>query len=135
MGSLVILAANGLSIGAASGHFANQGLFGYLWTFIVGHGLLELFAIWVSGAAGFQLGLAIIAPGRHPRKEALVLAGRRAIRLVGCAVTVLLVAGLIEGLISASGVGATIKIAVSAASVALLILYLATGARLAAGPK
>ncbi len=135
VGSLVILAANGLSIGAASGHFANQGLFGYLWTFIAGHGLLELFAIWVSGAAGFQLGLAIIAPGRQPRTEALVLAGRRAIRLVGFAVALLLVAGLIEGLISASGVAPAAKIAVSAGSAALLVLYLATGARLASATR
>jgi uncharacterized membrane protein SpoIIM required for sporulation/uncharacterized RDD family membrane protein YckC len=133
LGSLVILATNGLSIGAASGHFANQGLIAYLWTFIAGHGLLELFAIWVSGAAGFQLGTALIAPGRLPRREALVTAGRLSIRLVGCAVVLLLVAGLIEGLISAGGVPGAVKIGVSAASAALLALYLATGSRLAGG--
>ena len=132
VGSLVILATNGLSIGAASGHFANQGLIGYLWTFIAGHGLLELFAIWVSGAAGFQLGQAVIAPGRVPRREALIRAGRQSIRLVGAAVLMLLVAGLIEGLISASGVGAAVKVSVSAASAVLLVLFLATGNRLAA---
>ncbi len=79
VGSLILLAQNGLSIGAASGHFANAGLFGYLWTFVAGHGLLELFAIWVAGAAGFQLGFAILSPGRLSRRDALVLAGQRAI--------------------------------------------------------
>ena len=64
VGSLLLLAFNGLSIGAVSGHFANTGLLGYLWTFVIGHGLLELFAIWVAGAAGFLLGKALFLPGR-----------------------------------------------------------------------
>lgn len=135
IGSLAILASNGLSIGAATGHFANQGLVGYLWTFIAGHGLLELAAIWVAGAAGFQLGLAIITPGRRTRRDALVLAGQRAIRMVGCAVVLLLVAGLVEGLISASTVAPPAKLGVSAASAVLLVLYLTTGARLAGATK
>ena len=56
VGSLVLLAYNGLAIGAFAGHFANVGLLDYLLTFILGHGALELFAIWVAGAAGFLLG-------------------------------------------------------------------------------
>jgi uncharacterized membrane protein SpoIIM required for sporulation len=128
-GSLLLLAINGLSIGAASGHFANNGLFGYLWTFIAGHGLLELFAIWVAGAAGFRLGLAMIAPGRRPRGDALVLAGRDAVGMVGFAVILLLVAGLVEGLISASTVAAPVKFAVSGGSAVLLALYLLIGSR------
>ena len=83
-----MLALNGLSIGAASGHFANAGLLGYLWTFVIGHGLLELFAIWVAGAAGFMLGNALILPGDLPRRDAIVLAGRLAMRLLGAVVVV-----------------------------------------------
>ena len=49
VGSLVLLAYNGLAIGAFAGHFANVGLLEYLLTFILGHGALELFAIWVAG--------------------------------------------------------------------------------------
>ena len=127
VGSLVLLAYNGLSIGAATGHFANVGLAGYLWTFIAGHGLLELFAIWLSGAAGFQLGFAILNPGELYRRDALVLAGRSAIRLVTFAVVLLLVAGLVEGLISASDVPAPVKWAVSGASALLLGVYLLSG--------
>jgi uncharacterized membrane protein SpoIIM required for sporulation/uncharacterized RDD family membrane protein YckC len=131
IGSLVLLAQNGLTIGAATGHFANMGLFGYLWTFVAGHGLLELFAIWVAGAAGFQLGLAVLNPGRLTRREALVVAGRRAIRLVGFAVVLLLIAGLVEGLISASTVAPAAKLIASGVSGVFLIGYLANGARAA----
>ena len=72
VGSLVLLAYNGLAMGTFAGHFANQGLLGYLMEFIVGHGVLELFAIWVSGAAGFLLGKSIVAPGDRSRTDALV---------------------------------------------------------------
>jgi uncharacterized membrane protein SpoIIM required for sporulation/uncharacterized RDD family membrane protein YckC len=128
VGSLLLLAYNGLSIGASSGHFANAGLLGYLWTFVIGHGVLELFAIWVSGAAGFMLGRAIIAPGELPRRDAVVLAGRQAMRLIGAVVVMLLVAGVIEGFVSASDMPVPVRIGVSGASVLFLVLYLLNGA-------
>jgi hypothetical protein len=82
VGSLVLLAYNGLAMGTFAGHFANQGLLGYLLEFIVGHGVLELFAIWVAGAAGFLLGKSIVAPGDRSRTDALVMSGRVAVRMM-----------------------------------------------------
>lgn len=127
VGSLVLLGYNGLSLGAISGHFANVGLLDYLWTFVIGHGVLELFAIWVSGAAGFLLGRAVIAPGELPRQDALVLAGRTAIRLLGAVVVLLLVAGVIEGFISSSDWSLPQRLVVSGGSVLFLALYLTNG--------
>lgn len=135
VGSLVFLAFNGLQIGAASGHFANVGLLDYLWTFIVGHGVLELFAIWVAGAAGFLLGRALIAPGEYSRRDALVLAGRRAIPLIGAVIVFLLIAGSIEGFLSSSDAPAPIRLLVSGASLLFLVLYLANGARQPGAPE
>jgi len=132
VGSLVLLAFNGLAIGAVSSHFANLGLFGYLWTFIIGHGVLELFAIWVAGAAGFLLGKALLAPGDLPRGEALVLAGRLAARMIGGVIVLLVLAGLIEGFVSASEMPLAYRLGVSGASLVFLVLYLANGARQAA---
>jgi uncharacterized membrane protein SpoIIM required for sporulation len=128
VGSLVLLAYNGLSIGATSAHFANSGLLGYLWTFIVGHGALELFAIWVAGAAGFLLGRALVAPGDLARGEALVLEGRVAIRMIGAVIVLLLLAGTIEGFVSTSGGSLGIRLAVSGASLVFLAAYLTNGA-------
>lgn len=133
VGSLVLLGFNGLMIGATAGHFANAGLLSYLLEFIAGHGLLELFAIWVAGAAGFLLGRSVVAPGRLSRGDALVLSGRVAVRMVGGAALLLVVAGLIEGFVSAGTGGYAVRLAASAASLAVLALYLLNGRRAAAG--
>jgi uncharacterized membrane protein SpoIIM required for sporulation len=127
VGSLLLLAFNGLAIGAVSGHYANAGLLGYLWTFIIGHGLLELFAIWVAGAAGFLLGKALFLPGELTRRDAVVLAARQAMRLLGAVVVLLFVAGLIEGFISAGTWPVWARLAVSGASLLFLAGYLWNG--------
>lgn len=127
VGSLVLLAFNGLQLGAVSGHFANLGVLGYLWSFVVGHGVLELFAIWVAGAAGFLLGRALIVPGDYSRRDALVLAAQRALPMVGAAVILLIFAGLIEGLISASTATISSRLLVSGGSALFLAAYLVAG--------
>jgi uncharacterized membrane protein SpoIIM required for sporulation/uncharacterized RDD family membrane protein YckC len=129
VGSLALLAFNGLELGATAAHFANQGLLAYLLAFIVGHGVLELFAIAVAGAAGFLLGRAVIAPGDLPRGEAVVVAARTALRLVGAVTVLLVVAGMIEGLASASAGGMGYRLGISGASVVFLLLYLLNGWR------
>jgi uncharacterized membrane protein SpoIIM required for sporulation/uncharacterized RDD family membrane protein YckC len=129
VGSLVLLAYNGLAIGTISGHFANVGLLGYLLEFIVGHGVLELFAIWVAGAAGFMLGKSLVAPGRITRSDALVVNGRIAVRMVGAATLLLLLAGVIEGFISAGEKDLLFRLTVSGASVLVLVAYLFNGVR------
>jgi len=129
VGSLVVLAFNGLELGAISGHFANVGLLRYLWTFVIGHGALELFSIWVAGAAGFLLGRALIAPGELPRRDALVLAGRTAMRMIGAVIVLLAVAGTIEGFVSSGEWPLTQRVLVSSGSVVFLVLYLLNGSR------
>jgi uncharacterized membrane protein SpoIIM required for sporulation len=131
VGSLIMLGFNGLSIGASAGHFANVGLLGYLLEFILGHGLLELFAIWVAGAAGFLLGRSVVAPGDLLRSDALVVSGRRAVRMVGGAAILLVVAGLIEGFVSAGTGGVALRAAASGLSLAFLAIYLLNGRRAA----
>ncbi|HTO72438.1 MAG TPA: stage II sporulation protein M [Gemmatimonadales bacterium] len=130
-GALLSLGFNGLILGALAGHFANRGLLGYLGRFVIGHGVLELNAICIAGAAGFLLGRALIAPGDLPRADAVRLAGRVALRLVGMTVVMLLGAGLIEGLVSAGAGGWKERLAYSGASAVLLLLYLLNGLRAA----
>ncbi len=131
VGALVLLAFNGLQLGATSGHYHNVGLLEYLWTFVAGHGVLELFAIWCAGAAGFLLGAAIVRPGRYSRSDALSINGRLAMHLVGMAIILLLVAGSIEGFFSTSAASAPAKVAVSVASALALVVYLTAGTRAA----
>jgi uncharacterized membrane protein SpoIIM required for sporulation len=132
VGSAVLLGYNGLSLGATAGHFTNAGLLGYLATFIVGHGVLELFAIWVAGAAGLLLGLAMVAPGELTRADAVRLRGQLAVRLLSAVVLLLVIAGIIEGFVSAGTGPLALRIGVSVSSLAFLVLYLSRG--VGAGP-
>jgi uncharacterized membrane protein SpoIIM required for sporulation/uncharacterized RDD family membrane protein YckC len=127
IGTLLLLALNGLFFGAVLGLFANYGLTGWLLTFVAGHGVLELTAIFIAGGAGLLVARGLIAPGDLTRRDALVLAGRRAARLVAAAVLLLCLAGTVEGLLSASDAAPAYKYAVSAASVVLLACYFANG--------
>jgi uncharacterized membrane protein SpoIIM required for sporulation len=127
LGTVLVLAFNGLFFGAVLGLFANYHLAGWILTFVAGHGVLELTAIFIAGGAGLLVGRALVAPGDLARRDALVVHGRLAIRLVGSAACLLVLAGLIEGFLSASGSPAAVKLAVSAASAVLVGLYLVTG--------
>src|SRR5438552_403681 len=127
IGTLLLLTLNGLFFGAVLGLFANYGLAGWLLTFVAGHGVLELTAIFIAGGAGLLVARGLIAPGDLTRRDALVLAGRRAARLVATAVLLLCLAGTIEGLLSASDAAPAYKFAVSGGSAVLLACYLASG--------
>jgi uncharacterized membrane protein SpoIIM required for sporulation/uncharacterized RDD family membrane protein YckC len=125
----LVLVGNGVSLGMGFGLFVNYHAGAYLATFVAGHGILELTAIFIAGGAGFRLAGALLLPGDLTRGDALVLQGRIAARMVGAVVTLLALAGTIEGLLSASDAPAAFKYAVSASTVALLGLYLWSGSR------
>ena len=124
-----LLFANGMMLGLGMGLFQNFHALGYLMTFIAGHGVLELTAIFISAGAGFRLAKALIAPGDRTRRDALVVEGKIAVRMIGAVVTLLAIAGTIEGLLSASDAPAVWKFGVSAATTVLLVLYLLSGWR------
>jgi uncharacterized membrane protein SpoIIM required for sporulation len=122
-----LLLTNGMMLGFGLGLFKNYGVLSYLTTFVAGHGILELTAIFISAGAGFRMAQALIAPGDRTRRDALVIEGRIAVRMIGAVVTLLAIAGTIEGLLSTSDAPAMWKYGVSAASAVLLVLYLASG--------
>jgi uncharacterized membrane protein SpoIIM required for sporulation len=95
-----ILLFNGLILGGLSGLTANYGLAFGLWTFVIGHGVIELSVIFMAGGAGLSLGWAILRPGLLSRRDALMLAARKTVILIMGGVLLLIVAGLIEGFIS-----------------------------------
>jgi uncharacterized membrane protein SpoIIM required for sporulation len=88
---------NGLMLGAFFALHQRQGLavdFGG-WALI--HGVTELFAVTLAGAAGFRIGWALAFPGNASRIEALASAGRQAAIVMGGVVVMLAIAGLLEG--------------------------------------
>lgn len=96
VGSIVILLLNGVMIGAVAGHVTAQGFGGTFYPFVVGHSSFELLAIVLAGMGGLKLGLALVAPGRRRRSDALRLAGREAVTLIYGAAFLLLLAAFVE---------------------------------------
>jgi len=130
LGSLFFLLFNGLMIGAVAGHLTQIGYSETFWSFVIGHGAFELTAIALAGAAGFKLGWALLAPGRHTRGEALRLAGAQSIRLVGGVIAFLLLAAFIEAYWSSMTFATpTIKYLVGATLWLLVLAYLLLAGR------
>ena len=96
LGSVFFLIFNGLIIGAISGHLTEIGYGQTFWSFVVGHGAFELTAIALAGAAGLQLGWALIAPGQLARSEALRLAALKSVQMLCGVMVFLLIAAFIE---------------------------------------
>ena len=96
-----------------------------LWTFVIGHGVIELTVIFIAGGSGLMLGWAILRPGLMRRRDALALAARKAVYLLLGAVPWLVVAGTIEGFISPNeDIPIPVKWAVGIGSGIVLYSYL-----------
>ncbi len=124
----VVLVSNGLSIGAVIGLYVSKGIGPLLFAFIAPHGVLELTAICIAGAAGLLLGAAIFVPGDRTRGRAIVENAKRAGTLVAGAAFLLVFAGIIEGFISPiPWWPLELKLIVSAVTAVLLYLYVRQG--------
>ena len=125
LGTIWILVMNGMLIGTVFGVCQDYGMAGRLAAFVAGHGVIELTAIFISGGAGLMLGAAMLFPGQFKRVDSLRRAGRPAMEMFAGCVLMLLVAGTIEGFVSPrTDIGADVKYMVSAATAAILMLYL-----------
>ncbi|MEO8001745.1 MAG: stage II sporulation protein M [Arenimonas sp.] len=96
IGSILVLLFNGISIGAVAGHLTVIGSGHPFWRFVVGHSGPELTAIVISGAAGLRIGMAIVAPGRKKRVDALIEAGTEGVKLAMGIFAMLVFAAFIE---------------------------------------
>jgi uncharacterized membrane protein SpoIIM required for sporulation len=93
----VLLIYNGVYLGSFYAVFWNKGLAYELtgWLFI--HGVTELFAVILAGAAGFMIGGAVAFPGRKTRMQSMRDAGDKAAMVIIGAVAMLFLAALLEG--------------------------------------
>jgi uncharacterized membrane protein SpoIIM required for sporulation len=108
--SAFILVFNGANLGFALGLFIAAGQQPRFWGLIIPHGLLELTAVIIAGGAGLRLGWTLIDPGDRPRSAALVQEGRRAVSIVIGLFLVFIVAGLIEGFVTGSGMPTPVRV-------------------------
>lgn len=88
---------NGATLGAFFALFASRGLGFELGGWLLIHGVTELFAVVLAGAAGLRIGWSVAFPGLRRRLDAAVEAGRTAGIAMGGVVVMLMFAGLLEG--------------------------------------
>jgi uncharacterized membrane protein SpoIIM required for sporulation len=128
--TLWILFFNGLQIGTLTGLTSFHKIGFDLWTFVIGHGVIELTIIFISGGSGLMLGWAILRPGLLRRQDALAQAAQKSVYLLLGAVPWLVVAGTIEGFISPNNdIAAPIHWGVGIISGILFYGYLFLGGR------
>jgi uncharacterized membrane protein SpoIIM required for sporulation len=110
--SAVLLVINGANLGGAGGLFAAGGELPKFFGLILPHGLLELTAVVIAGAAGLRLGWAVIAPGDRSRARALGDEGRRAGVIALGLVIAFAAAGTIEGFVTGRGVPTALRVGI-----------------------
>lgn len=127
--TVFVLVSNGLHLGAIAAAARLEGADGPLWTFVAAHAPIELTVIFIAGGAGLLIGWAMLRPGLLRRRDAIALAARRSLVLLGGCVLLLVVAGLIEGFVSPSGLPPAVKAGVALLDGSLLYLYLLLAGR------
>lgn len=129
----LILFDNGAALGVVAGLFLERGEFWSVFmVYVLPHGLLELTAITVSGAAGLRVGWTLFAPGDRTRGQALGEEGRRSVTVVLGTALAFLVAGLVEGFVTGSpALPAGVKVAVGVLVWLAFLAWVLVGGRLA----
>ena len=120
---VMVLVQNAIGVGAAGGVMALHDGLGVFFSLILPHGLMELTAIFVAGAAGLKLFWTMIDPGGRPRGRAVSEEGRALFTVAIGLVGVLAVSGLVEGFVTPSDLPWWLKIAIGALVLAAFWVY------------
>jgi uncharacterized membrane protein SpoIIM required for sporulation len=95
---LLLLLQTGMMLGSMTALFHSRGLAVEWWSWILPHGVTELTAIVLCGAAGLAIGHRVVFPGRSARSVAMADIGRSMGAVIAGSVAMLLVAGVVEGI-------------------------------------
>lgn len=105
LGTAAVLVFNGMVVGAIAGIAIDGGQGPLFAELVLPHGLLELTCIVVTAAAGLRVGWALVEPGTRSRRAALTAEARRSVEIVLGTAPWLVLAGLVEGFVTGSGLG------------------------------
>lgn len=129
---VLLLFINGLTLGAMLAIHTTKGLTLEFLMWILPHGVTELLAVCLCGAAGFAVGQALVFPGRHGRLQNLAERGRTAGGVVLGSVLLFLIAAIIEGYFRQLVHDIPTRAALAGLTAVLWVLYFARGRRRAA---
>ena len=95
--TLYLLFKNGAVLGAFAALHAHKGLSVEFFSWLLPHGVTEILAVLLCGAAGLMVAEAVLFPGPHSRAANLAKRGREAGVIVIGAVALFALAALLEG--------------------------------------
>ncbi len=124
LGPIYVLWHNGLMLGgiAALFHMAGHNL--YFWATVLPHGVIELPAIFLAGAAGLIIGKSLLLPGNYSRAQSLKKVSNTIFHFLSGVILLLIIAAIIEGYYSPMPYSEYSKLIFSAIALVLLGLYL-----------
>ena len=100
LGTAILMFLNGVMLGSLAWVYTSKGMAGWFWAWILPHGIPEISAIVIAGAAGFVLARALVAPKGLSRRAALKREGKTALQLLLGTLALFVLAGFVEGTIS-----------------------------------
>lgn len=121
--TLFLILSNAAMLGAMVQVFVDRGLGLEFIGWLAIHGVTEMGAVILAGAAGLKIGTAVAFPGERSRLEAAAEAGREAGRVMVGVVIMLFCAGLLEGFGRQLITSDLARYGVAAATLVLWTLY------------
>ncbi|NLP14874.1 MAG: stage II sporulation protein M [Clostridium sp.] len=125
LGTCYVLIKNGFMIGSLAALYNLKNANFLFWSLILPHGILELFAIFLCGAAGLKMGYSLINPGQYSRKDSFILRSKTTLKMVLGTIPIFIIAGFIEGYFTPLAIPELIKYIFALLTLVLLILYIA----------
>ncbi|HLH80007.1 MAG TPA: stage II sporulation protein M [Chthonomonas sp.] len=122
--SAYLLFYNGAVLGAMSALMTQVHRHATFWPGILPHGVAEITATLIAGAAGLMMGAALLFPGPYRRREAFLRAGKEGVQLLLGTIPLFVFAGLIEGMFSHLALPAWLRLTFAGLNGVFWYLYL-----------
>ena len=123
IGTIYVLFQNGAILGALTALTYQRGNPLEFWSLILPHGIIELTAIFISGAAGLLIAYNLLIPKQYSRKHSLIYGAKQGVSLIFGIILLLIIAGIIEGFFTPLNLNPITKLIFALGTAALLLFY------------
>lgn len=123
LGTIYVLFYNGAVLGSLTALIYLYGKPLNYWSLILPHGVFELTAIFISGAAGLIIAKSILIPGEYTRKNSLIAGAKKSVSMILGVIVMLVIAGIIEGFFTPLNISPVSKLVFAGCTFIILTVY------------